>query len=223
MSLENGVLERELFDFLENTADAAFVVNEQGQICSWNRAAERLFGHTAAEVLDKPCAPLLRGRDGVGTPICGEHCAVLDCATHDREVADYDMEAVTRYGKRVWINVSILSFHDQRTGRRLVVHLARDIGEKKNREALAQRLVDLARRIVALPDDCERPAPVSSLSEQECRILRLLAQGISSENIALQLRITPHTLRNHLHHVNAKLHTRNRLEAVAQATRRGLI
>ncbi len=217
------MLERELFDFLEHTADAAFVVNEHYQICSWNRAAERLFGHKAAEVLDKACAPLLQGRDGLGTSICGEHCAVLDCAMHDRKVADYDMEAVTRDGSRVWVNVSILTFHDERTGRRLVVHLARDIEEKKNREALAQQLMDLAQRIVALPDDSERPAPVSSLSGQERRILRLLAQGKSPENIALQLHITSHTLRNHLHHVNTKLHTRNRLEAVTQATRRGLI
>lgn len=217
------MLERELFDFLENTADAAFVVNEHGQICSWNRAAEKLFGHAAAEVLDKPCAPLLRGRDGVGTPICGEQCAILDCVMHDREVADYDMEAVTRDGKRVWVNVSILSFHDQRTGRRLVVHLARDIGKKKEHDVLLQQLTSLAQRIASLPDDAERLAPVSPLSEQECRILRLLAQGKSSDHVASQLRITSHTLRNHLHHVNTKLHTRNRLEAVAQATRRGLI
>ncbi len=217
------MLERELFEFLENTADAAFTVDERGLICFWNHAAERLFGHTAAETLGRLCAPLLRGRDGVGTPICTEQCAILDCARHDRKVADYDMETVDRYGKRVWVNVSILSFHDRRTGRRLVVHLARDIGEKKNREALAQKLMDLARLIAALPDDFERPAPVLPLSEQECRILRLLVQGKSSEDIALQLHITPHTLRNHLHHVNTKLHTRNRLEAVAQAMRHGLI
>lgn len=217
------MLEQELFDFLENTADAAFTVDEHGLICSWNHAAASLFGYTAAEAVDKPCAPLLHGRDGSGALICTEQCAVLDCAMHDRKVDDYDMEAVTGSGKRVWVNVSILSFHDQRTGRRLVVHLARDIGEKKSREALAQGLTDLARRIVALPGDSERPAPVSSLSEQESRILRLLAQGKSPENITSQLHITAQTLRNHLHHVNTKLHTRNRLEAVAQATRRGLL
>ncbi len=217
------MLERELFQFLEKTADAAFTVNDLGLIRSWNHAAERLFGYRAAEVLDKPCAPLFQGRDALGASICTEPCAVLDCVRHDREVADFDMEAVARSGKRVPVNVSILPFHDRRTGRRLIVHLARDIGKKKNREILTQKLITLARRIASLPDDSDHPAPVSPLSEQECRILHLLAQGRTAESIARELRVTPHTLRNYLHHANLKLHTRNRLEAVAQAKRRRLI
>ena len=39
------MLETELFAFLERTADAAFVVTEQGEICSWNKSAQRLFGY----------------------------------------------------------------------------------------------------------------------------------------------------------------------------------
>ena len=38
------MLEQELFAFLERTSDAAFAVTEQGEIRSWNRSAERLFG-----------------------------------------------------------------------------------------------------------------------------------------------------------------------------------
>ena len=38
------MLETELFALLEGTADAAFSVDEQGRIRSWNRAAEKLFG-----------------------------------------------------------------------------------------------------------------------------------------------------------------------------------
>ena len=33
------MLENELFEFLEGTTDAAFSVNQQGEILSWNRAA----------------------------------------------------------------------------------------------------------------------------------------------------------------------------------------
>ena len=38
------MLEQELFELLEGSADAAFTVTEQGEICSWNNAAERIFG-----------------------------------------------------------------------------------------------------------------------------------------------------------------------------------
>jgi PAS domain-containing protein len=39
------VLTRDMFRLLEGTADATFAVDQQGVICSWNRAAEKLFGY----------------------------------------------------------------------------------------------------------------------------------------------------------------------------------
>jgi len=41
--------------------------------------------------------------------------------------------------------------------------------------------------------------------------------------VASELGISSQTLRNHLYHVNQKLGTHNRLEAVVHAVRRGLI
>jgi hypothetical protein len=43
-----AMLEPELFALLEHTADAAYTVAEDGTICSWNAAAERLFVHQAS-------------------------------------------------------------------------------------------------------------------------------------------------------------------------------
>ena len=42
----------DVYKFLEGTADAAFVVTLEGEICFWNVAAERLFGYKAADVLN---------------------------------------------------------------------------------------------------------------------------------------------------------------------------
>jgi PAS domain S-box-containing protein len=47
------MLEKELFTLLEQTADAAYAVSERGEICSWNAAAERLFGYSANEVVGR--------------------------------------------------------------------------------------------------------------------------------------------------------------------------
>src|SRR6476660_3627524 len=60
-SSELVMLQSELLGFLEKTADAAFCVNEQGDICSWNTAAEKLFGYSSAEAIGKSCHGLLRG------------------------------------------------------------------------------------------------------------------------------------------------------------------
>jgi DNA-binding CsgD family transcriptional regulator len=54
--------------------------------------------------------------------------------------------------------------------------------------------------------------PIARLSEQEHRVLRSLSEGQSPANIVRALKISPQTLRNHLHHINQKLGTHNRLE-----------
>jgi len=66
-------------------------------------------------------------------------------------------------------------------------------------------------------------APAMPLSEQEQRVLRSFSEGRSPSDIVHELNISPQTLRNHLHHINQKLGTHNRLEAVTHAMRRKLI
>jgi DNA-binding NarL/FixJ family response regulator len=68
-----------------------------------------------------------------------------------------------------------------------------------------------------------KPLPVARLSEQEIRILRKLAWGKRSSEIARNLAISPATLRNHVHHINEKLGTHNRFEGVVHAMHRKLI
>lgn len=217
------MLEQELFALLEGTADAAFAVDENGAILSWNRAAERLFGYPAGSVLGKACADLFQGTGSLGNVVCGEGCSVIHCATAGHEIQDYDIEVKTRGNRRLWINVSILVVHTSRTGRRLMVHLARNIAERKQKEMLAQKVLGAARELVDLPASAASAAPVTPLTAQEQRVLRLLSEGKSAATVARTLRISPRTLRNHLYHANRKLGTKTRLEAVIHAVRRGLI
>ncbi len=215
--------EEELFRFLENTADAAFAVSETGEIRWWNSAAERLFGYPASDAIGKCCQEVLKGHGVLGTPVCLGRCSVQQEAVRGRGIGDFDLHVSTATGDRVWVNVSTLFFHDPRRGQRLVVHLARDISERKRKEDLLARFVDSARDVAMAADGAAHAAPVSPLSEQEVRILRLFANGKNSSEIARTLGITLPTLRNHLHGINEKLRTHNRLEAVMHAMKRGLI
>ena len=217
------MLERELFALLEGTADAAFSVDEQGLIRSWNRAAEKLFGYPGQKVLDHPCSTLFQGRGPMGNTVCCEDCSVLECAHAKREVSNYDLEVLARGGQRLWVNVSILIFFDDRTKRRMVVHLARDITSRKQKEDLAAEVVGAARRLSALSNVSAPAPPVSPLSQQEQRVLALLAEGKSPADITRLLRITSRTLRNHISNAGRKLGTRSRLETVIHASRRNLI
>lgn len=218
------MLESELFALLEHTADAAYSVTSDGEICSWNAAAERLFGHSAIDVLRRRVDDVLDARDALGTEALA---GGLEAATRHWDgksgIPNFDLEVSTQPGKRIWINVSTIVFVNPRTGRQLFVRVARDVTEHRRREALLSSMSDLARQVVALTDDVSDHAPVEPLSEQERRILALFAEGRNATAIARKLKISPQTLRNHLHHINRKLRTHTRLEAVTHAQRRGLI
>jgi PAS domain S-box-containing protein len=219
------LLESELFAFLEHTADAAYSVTADGEIRSWNRAAERLFGHSAEAAIGRNVDDLLEARDSLGTDALA---GGLEAATRrwngaEGGIPNFDLEVRTRGGERVWVNVSTIVFDNRRTGVRLFVRLARDVTRRRHREHLVEGMTDLARQLVALSDETPHLAPVEALSDQERRILTLFARGRSSAAVSRELRISQQTLRNHLHHINRKLRTHSRLEAVTHAQRRGLI
>jgi PAS domain S-box-containing protein len=217
------VLEIELFDLLEHTSDAAFSLIESGEIVSWNKAAEALFGYSAAEALGKTCFEVLEGVGPLGARFCHENCTIIECAARQSNVADFDLSVKRRDGARVWVNVSTIVFDNSRNQRRVVVHMARDITRRKETEDLARRLVDVSRQLIASSEETAALVPVSPLSEQETQILRKFAEGQDAAAIAHDLEISQQTLRNHLHHINRKLGTHNRLEAVMHAMQRKLI
>jgi DNA-binding NarL/FixJ family response regulator len=62
-----------------------------------------------------------------------------------------------------------------------------------------------------------------ALSRRELQVLQMVAAGASVAEVAVQLRLSPHTVRNHLKGVYRKLGVRSRVEAAAYAVRRGLI
>jgi PAS domain S-box-containing protein len=219
------MLETELFALLEHTADAAYCVTSDGEIRSWNRAAERLTGHPSGLVIGRNIDDLLHARDALGTDALA---GGLEAATRRWDgttdgIANFDLEIATRSGERIWVNVSTIVFDNRRTGGRLFVRLARDMSQRRQKERLFNDMVVLARQVVSLTEDGPEHAPVEPLSEQERRILTLFAAGSNSTTIGRKLKISPHTLRNHLHHINRKLRTHSRLEAVTHAQRRGLL
>jgi DNA-binding NarL/FixJ family response regulator len=67
----------------------------------------------------------------------------------------------------------------------------------------------------------EQPAPM--LSEREREVLDLIAAGSTNREIAEELFLSPHTVKEHTSAVYRKLQARNRAEAVQRAQRIGLL
>jgi DNA-binding NarL/FixJ family response regulator len=63
----------------------------------------------------------------------------------------------------------------------------------------------------------------NGLTEREVEVLRLVADGLDTAQIAQKLCYSQRTVKNVLHDVTSRLHLRNRSHAVAYALRHGLI
>jgi len=61
------------------------------------------------------------------------------------------------------------------------------------------------------------------LSQRETEILQLIAKGVSNTEAAQVLGLSKATIRTHLEHIYAKLEVTNRVEAVTEGIRKGLI
>ena len=69
----------------------------------------------------------------------------------------------------------------------------------------------------------QEPVPaVDPLTEREMEVLRLVAQGLSNEDIAERLVIAERTVRTHVSNILGKLHLANRTQAALYALREGL-
>ncbi|MDQ7820386.1 MAG: response regulator transcription factor [Armatimonadota bacterium] len=67
------------------------------------------------------------------------------------------------------------------------------------------------------------PEPAPPLTARERQVLELLAAGKSNKEIALDLKISENTVKNHLRNILEKLHLQNRVQAALYAVRMGLV
>jgi DNA-binding NarL/FixJ family response regulator len=117
-------------------------------------------------------------------------------------------------------------------------------GVVRRAEASPERLVNVVRSAAAgegaLPPDLlgrllnqvgklqrqvlwPRGLTFGGLAEREIEVLRLVADGLDTAEIATKLSYSQRTIKNILHDITSRLHLRNRSHAVAYALRHGLI
>lgn len=213
---------KQLTATLDRSADGALVLDQDGKVVFWNRAAERLLGFRADEILGRPCHEVMRGETLSGQPLCSASCAIAARIARGGAVRNFDIQTRTKAGHPIWLNVSSLPVPSRRKDRFLVAHLFRDI----TKQAKVRQLVDelhtaLCCAASAGPDpQADSPPEVPAalpLSKREREILRLLALGKSTKSIAESLCISSATVRNHIQHILEKLGAHSRLQALVIA------
>jgi two-component system, cell cycle sensor histidine kinase and response regulator CckA len=110
---------------VDSSNDAIIGKTLEGVITSWNRAAERIFGYPAAEMVG----------GSVFTLIPEEHQAaerdVLERLSRGEAVQNAEAERVRKDGRRIWISLSVSPLRDP-TGRIVgAASIKRDVTDEK--------------------------------------------------------------------------------------------
>lgn len=81
----------------------------------------------------------------------------------------------------------------------------------------------LIERFLARPERVSSPARLSALTEREHEVLALVSSGLSNDEIAAHLVVSPATVKTHVNRTMAKLGVRDRAQLVLLAYQSGLV
>ncbi len=214
---------------LDRAAEGAFLIDKNQRIIFWNQAAREMLGYAPDEVMGRSCYDVIQGRDDHDHTWCRGNCSVTARAKTGQPVETFSTLARAKSGEFHWINVSILALETPGEEDSLaVLHLFRDASELKQREQFARQVLNLVEnmqqvQLPAAPASADDGSRVEKLSTRELDVLRLLAQGETTDNIAVALSISRSTTRNHIQNILQKLHVHTRAQAVAYAFEHNLV
>lgn len=100
------------------------------------------------------------------------------------------------------------------------IHAA-SVGESLVSPAIASKVLQRVRASSASPHEAELIQ--SELSDREIEVLKLIANGKDNGMIALELHISPKTVKNHISNILMKLQIDNRIQAAVYAVRSGIV
>ena len=136
----------------------------------------------------------------------------------------FDIRARSATGERRLLSITPMLLAGWASEPPLVLHLF-DLGPADDGHSVARRAVreEGARAVATESGRDPATAPRAALTDRELQVLRRVAAGRTTEQIADVLDISVHTVPNHVRNVRRKLGARSRLDAVVTAMRQGVL
>ncbi len=207
---------------LAEAAESTFAVDPRRRIVYWSPTSQELLGFSAEDVMGRRCCDVLRACGGGGSG-SGAGCACGQCLRPGAKsgtvklVTQFTTQVMARDGQAKQLCVTAVRSHST-AGDVRIIHFMREL----------RAPASLPRAANNPHPDSTQGAPVpemlpSHLTTRELEVLRLLASGLGTAEIAAALSISPITARNHITRLIEKLEVKTRLQAVIAASHRGLI
>ena len=134
---DSGAAAERLAAIVESSDDAILSKDVEGIITSWNPAAERIYGYTAAEAIGQPISILIpRHR-------AGEERRILARVLAGERLEHYETERVTKDGRMLVLSLTVSPIHAAGGSIVGASVIARDITARNRSLQLTSRLQEL--------------------------------------------------------------------------------
>lgn len=183
---------------------AALGVDGHHRIVLWNRAAERLLGHSATDVIGRRCYEVLDGRDSFGNRFCHGNCAPHVMIQRGESVNGFELGVAGFDGREQSLRVSSLP------------HAPKNGGSNPSGRPGILHVLEPAEEVTVVNGRAH-------LTPREREVLALMASGLQNKEVATRLGLSLATVRNHVHNILEGLAVHSKLEAVALAYRNGWV
>lgn len=198
---------------LGTTADGMVAVAPGGCILSWNDSATALLGYMAEEVVGRLCCDVFGWLDRCGNPICSAFCPHCYPGDGEKRAETRDVIARSKDGRDVWLSVSTLVPAIDLQSECRLIHLFREAPLPATLERLVAERLGGNGKAVEVPPVVEGTSALKRLTSREQEVLRLVADGLATHDIANELTVSLATARNHVQHILEKLGVHSKLEA----------
>jgi DNA-binding CsgD family transcriptional regulator len=204
----------------------AIATDKRSRILGWNASARELFEHAdGKQVVGKRLHSVLDVRDASGNRIDFSQMPLHQMVTRGEPIQGFEIEAKKKTGEAVRLLVSVVVVLGPQKAKWEVVYLLRPIFRRRKADEVIERvLANPANGRHALDrSGTANEKKVPDLTRRQADVLRLLAQGLSNEEIAKTLFLSVFTVRSHVQSILEKLGVHSKVEAVSRAFRDGLI
>jgi PAS domain S-box-containing protein len=128
ISQSNFIVQARLAALVDSSDDAIVSKTLEGRIQSWNAAAERLFGYTAAEAIGKPIMMI------VPPELQAEERQILERLKRGERIDHFETVRIAKSGRRIPVSLTVSPVRDPQGVIVGASKIARDVSERHRSE-----------------------------------------------------------------------------------------
>ncbi len=178
-----------LASIVESSNDAILIVSRSGEILSWNRGAEKIYGYSSSEVMGQSLSVLF--------PPDKEQdvSALIEGGLVDGGVESYETVGVKKEGTQIHVSLTVSPILDESEQRNTISVICRNITKVKEAEEILRRRKDLEMKsnfismvshelrtpltVIKMGVDILREGEAGTLSEQQAEWVDMCYRNVS--------------------------------------------